>query len=65
MQVLNFLKGGKFEKISRWMWQDNNYKEVVHFFVARQQINRGGTYFSGKTTTIRRWYIALTVSLLE
>ena len=29
MQVLNFLKGGKFEKISRWMWQDNNYKEVT------------------------------------
>ena len=29
MQVLNFLKGGKFEKISRWMWQDDNYKEVI------------------------------------
>ena len=28
IQVLTFLKGGKFEKISRWMWEDQNYKEV-------------------------------------
>ena len=31
IQVLTFLKGGKFEKISRWMWEDQNYKEV-HFY---------------------------------
>jgi len=31
LQVLTFLKGGKFEKISRWMWEDQNYKEV-HFY---------------------------------
>ena len=30
MQVLTFLKGGKFEKISRWMWEDKNYKEVLY-----------------------------------
>jgi len=31
LQVLTFLKGGKFEKISRWMWEDKNFKELYLF----------------------------------
>jgi len=34
LQVLTFLRGGKFEKISRWMWEDNNYKELYLFLRA-------------------------------
>jgi len=34
LQVLTFLKGGKFEKISRWMWEDQNYKELYLFLRA-------------------------------
>merc|ERR550517_878532 len=34
LQVLTFLKGGKFEKISRWMWEDQNYRELFLFLRA-------------------------------
>ena len=61
MQVLTFLKGGKFEKISRWMWEDKNYKEVlytsphpeIHPYQSQSQPNpihlqqRGATFVYG------------------